>query len=88
MFGGVTGTKNPSDEGAAPTFSEVREPDHVSTTRVAYDDTAAEYAASIGTEVTAAIEAPLDRGLLEAFAEMLTGAGTVMDVGCGAARPR
>lgn len=72
--------------GVRRTVSRMTEPDHVSTTRAAYDATAAEYAAHIGTEITAAIEAPLDRGVLLAFAEMVDGGGTVMDVGCGPGR--
>ena len=43
------------------------DPEHVSTTRAAYDDTADVYAQWVGTEISSAIEGPIDRALLGAF---------------------
>lgn len=64
------------------------DPDHVSTTRAAYDDTADMYAQLVGTEISSAIEAPLDRALLAAFVELMADADgmPVADVGCGPGR--
>jgi len=68
------------------------EPEHVSTTREAYDGTADVYVQYIGTEISASIEADLDRSLLEAFvgrvgaAPAESVAGSVADVGCGPGR--
>jgi ubiquinone/menaquinone biosynthesis C-methylase UbiE len=68
----------------------VNELDHVTTTRLAYDAVADSYAQMVGTEVSAAIEAPLDRAMLAAFVESVTGSGAagrpVADVGCGPGR--
>ncbi len=62
----------------------------VSTARAAYDATAEIYAQWVGTEIRAAMEAPLDRALLDAFVETLTApaapAGPVADIGCGSGR--
>lgn len=62
--------------------------EHVSTTRAAYDATAALYAEQIGTEISAHVEAPLDRALLAAFVEQVAAGptGPVADVGCGPGR--
>jgi SAM-dependent methyltransferase len=64
------------------------EPDFVTTTRVAYDTVAADYAQRVGTEITAETEGPQDRAVLAAFAELVTaaGIGPVADVGCGPGR--
>lgn len=63
------------------------EPEHVSATRAVYDATAASYARLVGTELTAAVEGPVDRALLVAFVESLgEPAGPVADVGCGPGR--
>ena len=64
------------------------EPGHVSTARAFYNATAELYGQLIGTEVTAAIEGPVDRALLAAFVECVAGAtaGLVADVGCGPGR--
>lgn len=64
------------------------DPEHVSTTRAAYDDTADVYAQFVGTEISPAVEGPLDRALLAAFVELLAGSngGLVADVGCGPGR--
>lgn len=61
-------------------------------TVAAYDATADVYAQWIGTEISAAIEAPLDRAVLAAFAEQASAAtdpalrGPVADIGCGTGR--
>lgn len=68
-------------------FSAVTEPTHVSTARAVYDATAEHYAQTVGTEVSSAFEAPLDRALLTAFIELLgMQPGPVADVGCGPGR--
>jgi len=45
------------------------EPDHLASTRAVYDHSAAQYVAGVGTAVSAKFEAPLDRAVLDAFAE-------------------
>lgn len=64
------------------------EPEHVRTTRAAYDATADLYAQRIGTELTAAVEGPLDRALLQAFVEIVSARKPelVGDLGCGTGR--
>ncbi len=64
------------------------EPDHVSTARAFYDATADLYSRIIGTELTPAVEGPVDRALLRAFVEYVkeTRIGPVADVGCGPGR--
>ncbi|HAN36452.1 MAG: methyltransferase domain-containing protein [Ilumatobacteraceae bacterium] len=64
------------------------DPEHVSTTRAAYDDTADVYAQWVGTEISSAIEGPIDRALLGAFVELMAHADgrPVADVGCGPGR--
>jgi SAM-dependent methyltransferase len=54
----------------------------------AYDATADLYTAFAGTAISPATEGPVDRVLLEAFAEMVAdaSAGRVADVGCGPGR--
>ena len=66
----------------------MEDPEHLSATRAAYDATADSYVQAIGTVISAAVEAPLDRALLEAFVEHVTQApeGRVADVGCGPGR--
>ncbi len=61
---------------------------HVRTTRVAYDAGAERYAGWVGTEINAAMEGPIDRALLAAFAEMIHDhpGGMVADLGCGPGR--
>lgn len=66
--------------------SDVSEPAHVTTTREAYDLTADLYVATIGTEITAGIEADLDRSLLAAFADEFGAGESIVDVGCGPGR--
>lgn len=70
------------------TVARVTDPVHVSTTRAAYEATAETYAEWVGTDLSDAIEAPLDRALLEAFVGSLANAtvGPVADVGCGPGR--
>jgi ubiquinone/menaquinone biosynthesis C-methylase UbiE len=62
------------------------DPDHLSSTRDAYDATADLYAARIGTEITAAVEAPLDRAMLSVFVELAGDGAVVADLGCGPGR--
>lgn len=64
------------------------EPDHVSAARAVYDATAEVYGEVVGTELTPAFEGPIDRAVLAAFVECVTGskAGPVADVGCGPGR--
>lgn len=70
-----------------PPYPQRPVPDHVSTTRAAYDATAEDYARLVGTEIRAEIEGAVDRALLAAFAEHVAGeAGPVLDVGCGPGR--
>jgi SAM-dependent methyltransferase len=59
----------------------------VSTARAAYDATAETYAQLVGTELSAAVEGPVDRAFLAAFVEFVgLAAGPVADVGCGPGR--
>jgi SAM-dependent methyltransferase len=66
----------------------VTEPDHVSTARAVYDARAEAYVQLVGTALTPAFDAPIDRAVLAAFVEYLTEgtAGPVADVGCGPGR--
>jgi ubiquinone/menaquinone biosynthesis C-methylase UbiE len=63
-------------------------PDHITSTRAVYDFSADQYARAVGTTVTAAFERPIDRAILNAFAEDLVGVNDarVLDVGCGVGR--
>ncbi|WP_243421042.1 class I SAM-dependent DNA methyltransferase [Micromonospora globispora] len=58
------------------------EPHWMTETRAAYDTVAIDYARLIPDVV----EGPLDRGVLAAFAELVGGAGPVVEVGCGTGR--
>ncbi len=62
------------------------DPTHVSSTRAAYDATADLYAVRIGTEISAEVEAPLDRAVLAAFVELVGDGSPVADLGCGPGR--
>jgi SAM-dependent methyltransferase len=66
----------------------VRESDHVAATRAVYDHSVDQFVDVIGTEVSSRFEAPLDRAVLAAFAEMVSaaGPGPILDVGCGPGR--
>jgi len=59
------------------------EPFHPETLRAAYDQVAADYAAAFADDL---IQLPVDRAVLEAGIERLTGRGPVLDVGCGPAQ--
>jgi ubiquinone/menaquinone biosynthesis C-methylase UbiE len=62
--------------------------DHVAAARAVYDASADRYVEFVGTEITSATEAPVDRALLNAFVDLVK-AGTsrrVADVGCGTGR--
>ena len=62
--------------------------DHVASTRAVYDFSAAEYASAVGTTVTDAFERPIDRAILNAFAEDFAAVehARVLDIGCGVGR--
>ena len=62
--------------------------DHLLLTRQVYDQSAADYAAAVGTAVTPEFETPLDRSVLSAFALQVneSGGGRVADIGCGVGR--
>jgi SAM-dependent methyltransferase len=64
------------------------EPDHETSAKAAYDATADLYTELVGSEITDAIEGPLDRAVLGAFVELVgtAGPGLVADVGCGPGR--
>lgn len=63
------------------------ESDQVSTARAVYDAMAEKYARTVGTDVSAAFEGPVDRAFLAAFVEFVgVAAGPVADVGCGPGR--
>jgi ubiquinone/menaquinone biosynthesis C-methylase UbiE len=66
----------------------VTEPDHVTTARAGYDAVADAYTRVVGTELTATIEGPLDRALLDAFVGFVAVGSEqpVADVGCGPGR--
>jgi ubiquinone/menaquinone biosynthesis C-methylase UbiE len=66
----------------------VAEPDHVESARAVYDAAASRYVQFVGTEISPATEAALDRSLLLAFIDLIHGApaGEVADVGCGPGR--
>jgi ubiquinone/menaquinone biosynthesis C-methylase UbiE len=62
--------------------------DHVAAARAVYEASADTYVQFVGTEISAATEAPFDRSLLRAFVDLVN-AGTsnrVADVGCGPGR--
>ena len=55
--------------------------------RAVYDATAEDYAQSVGTELSADFEGPIDRALLAAFVEHVgLPAGPIADIGCGPGR--
>jgi SAM-dependent methyltransferase len=62
--------------------------DHVAATRAVYDFSAAEYAGTVGTTVTATFERPIDRAVLDTFADDCAAipGGHVLDIGCGVGR--
>ena len=63
------------------------DPTQVSSTRAAFDATADLYAVRIGTEISAEVEAPLDRTLLAEFVELVGDGSPVADLGCGPTPP-
>jgi SAM-dependent methyltransferase len=66
-------------------MAEPEEPEHVGTTRAAYDAVAADYAELLRDELT---YRPFDRAMLSTFAELVQagGNGPVADIGCGPGR--
>lgn len=61
--------------------------DHVARTREAYGTSADRFAATVGTSISSAFEAPIDRALLGAFVELARRpTGLVLDAGCGPGR--
>ena len=78
---------------ACPRFSRstvptVSDPEHVATVRAAYEAMADTYTTWVGTEISAATEASLDRALLGVFVDSVahTTPGPVADLGCGPGR--
>lgn len=61
------------------------EPGYLETTRTAYDTVASDYAALLATEI---LEKPVQRAMLDLFAELVLadGGGPVADLGCGPGR--
>jgi ubiquinone/menaquinone biosynthesis C-methylase UbiE len=66
----------------------VSERDHVASARAVYDASVERYVQFVGAELGAAMEAPLDRSMLDTFVEMIEarGGASVADVGCGPGR--
>jgi len=66
----------------------MQESDHEAAARTVYDHSATKFVAAIGTKVSSQFETPLDRAVLQAFAEsvLALGSGPVLDVGCGPGR--
>jgi len=66
----------------------MQESDHEAAARNVYDHSATKFVAAIGTKVSSQFETPLDRAVLQAFAEsvLALGSGPVLDVGCGPGR--
>ena len=62
--------------------------DHVDSARVAYDHSATRFVEVVGTRLNPDFEAPLDRAVLEVFAQQVTGCGPglALDIGCGPGR--
>jgi ubiquinone/menaquinone biosynthesis C-methylase UbiE len=62
--------------------------DHVTTARAVYEMAAQSYVQFVGTEISPATEAPIDRAVLVAFGELIKErtVGRVVDVGCGPGR--
>lgn len=69
----------------AGTVRRMTEPSSLHTTRASYDTVAVDYASLLADELAAK---PLDRAMLNAFAEHVTadGGGPVADLGCGPGR--
>ncbi len=66
----------------------MREEDHVAAARAVYDASAERYVEFVGTEISAATEATVDRSMLTAFVDLVRTAPStrVADVGCGPGR--
>ena len=61
---------------------------YVAATRALYNASAQQYVDAIGTEISAAIEGPIDRAILSVFTEIVSQVprGLVVDLGCGPGR--
>ena len=66
----------------------MQEPGFVTSSRTVYDRSAQHYVDNVGTAIDPQFEAPLDRAVLDAFAEHVraNGTGPVLDIGCGPGR--
>jgi SAM-dependent methyltransferase len=64
------------------------ESDHLASTRAVYDHAADQYVDAVGSTVSPRFEAPLDRAVLDVFAESVRESGScaVLDAGCGPGR--
>jgi ubiquinone/menaquinone biosynthesis C-methylase UbiE len=64
------------------------EPEHIVSARSVYDHSADQYVAAVGTRISSQFEAPLDRAVLDAFAELASSheSASVLDIGCGTGR--
>ncbi|MEZ5377523.1 MAG: class I SAM-dependent methyltransferase [Acidimicrobiales bacterium] len=64
------------------------EPDHITSTRRAYDHSASLYVEHLGTELSSRFETAFDQSMLDSFASDVraSGGGAVLDVGCGPGR--
>jgi len=80
-------TNPPERPDTAEYGHDVAESSYFHSTIAAYDATADLYAELIGTEISSAIEGPVDRALLEAFAELVVRSnGLIADIGCETGR--
>lgn len=61
--------------------------DHIGQSRAAYGESAHRYAVAVGTSISPAFEARIDRAMLATFVELIRDSnGTVVDAGCGTGR--
>ena len=64
------------------------ENEYLTATRTVYDRSASQYVDDVGTQITSEFETPLDRAMLNVFAERLAAQphGVILDIGCGPGR--
>jgi SAM-dependent methyltransferase len=81
-------SRDRSDSDGVGDGSGASESDHLASTRAVYDHATDQYVDAVGTTVSPRFEAPLDRAVLDVFAESVreVGSGTVLDAGCGPGR--